>query len=159
MDIESGKDSSILLKEEYKQLSCYVYCLSILYFIVSIPFIFINLYIGFSGNKCLIEHPSYLMFDLKTYLIGDGFIKLIIIIIKIYLLLKIVRIHENELDEYKLNKFEIVEIMYYIVWSTLGGILIWKHNTCNEMITNYINIKLFFQIIYVVKQLSNISKN
>jgi hypothetical protein len=144
-------DSQIILEDiiKYKSYTNYIYlwCVSLLYIIVSFPLIVLDLYIGFSKEKCL-------LIQLKIYLIIYGIIQSFIICIEIYLLCYRFGDRLDELEKYKRNKntFNVSKLFFHLIWNIYGAIIFWCYvkNNCLSFVTNYLNVKLTFNFIYVI---------
>lgn len=136
-------------------------CSIIVILILSMPFIFCDLYFGYTDTTCVLSKPSGLNISMKLYLLVSGFIGIGIIFILIgAVCLLSSDDHKNNYLLYSIAFIGILAGLFQFVWNILGGIVFWgtvyKEGNCSESTSTYIFVSL---IIKLVANLININYN
>ena len=136
-------------------------CSIIAILILSIPFIFCDLYFGYTDTTCVLSKPSGLNISMKLYLLVSGFIGIGIILILIGVICLLSNNdNKNNYLLYSIAFIGILAVLFQFVWNILGGIVFWgtvyKEGNCSESTSSYIFVSL---IIKLVVNLININYN
>jgi hypothetical protein len=127
---------------------------------LTMPFIFCNLYYAYTDKSCVSIEAGHLDINLKTYLAVDGIfcaITLFIVIIVICLVNESITI--NEKNKCIFNIFGKLATLFGIAWTIVGAIIFWKlidNNKCHKGVYNYVFTQLIIKFVcYLFRIMQN----
>jgi hypothetical protein len=127
---------------------------------LTMPFIFCNLYYAYTDKSCVSIEAGHLDINLKTYLAVDGIfcaITLFIVIIVICLVNESITI--NEKNKCIFNIFGKLATLFGIAWTIVGAIIFWKlidNNKCHKGVYNYVFAQLIIKFVcYLFRIMQN----
>lgn len=115
------------------------------------PFIFCDLYFGFTDLSCSREEPNELAISLSLYLIVSGFMRLSAMIFTLIMITcfdpKVILKKSDCRD-----LIAISDAMFKIIWSILGAVVFWGYvyGNCNKSFSTYVFVSLLIRFIGVL---------
>lgn len=122
----------------------------IIVMIITLPFIFVDLYLGFSDNSCLYINTGSINMSINTWLLVIGFYNSGLLILLSYIILKKKDLIPNWIIFYKFMMF--VSKVFTLVWLIIGAVIFWKYTEpyCSKMMTEYMWCRLIIGLITLV---------
>ena len=127
---------------------------------LTMPFIFCNLYYAYTDKSCVSIEAGHLDINLKTYLAVDGIfcaITLFIVIIVICFVNDNITI--NEKNKCIFNIFGKLATLFGTAWTIVGAIIFWKlidNNKCDKGVYNYVFAQLIIKFVcYLFRIMQN----
>ena len=127
------------------------FCASSLIIIICIPFIFCDLYYGFTDKSCINKMPYGLNFTMKLYLLVSGFSGLLLMLISICLVYSLSKYINNEKILISIRCLGLVSVLFQMFWNILGAATFWgsiyRQGCCDSIISTYIYLSLIIKFI------------
>jgi hypothetical protein len=111
------------------------------------PLIICDLYYGYTDNSCVNYYPGGLNINMKDYLLGCGYVSIIIILLIGLLTLSC----EMEIALISVTFLQYLVFIFSLVWHIIGGVIFWgtlyKDALCDSNISTYLFVTLILKLI------------
>lgn len=140
------------MNEQKDVLDYYKIMMIIIQLIFCGPFIICNLYYAYTDTSCVHKNNDNLQVNLFTYLVVDGLLSgIVLLMIIIYIIFMNIEKVNNK-DNYLLSLLERLFKIFTFAWTIVGAIIFWGNdnsNSCDQSVYNYIFTILIIKLITI----------
>ncbi len=136
-------------KDTTKNTKKLMICSILTMFIVSFPFIFLDLYISYTDNSCVNQEVSKMSITLKTWLLVSGYINIFNLILgcifAVYLMIK-----NSDTAYFIGSMISTIFKLFNLSWNIVGAVLFWGYmniDVCNTLTRNYVFARLIISFV------------